>query len=95
MALKLVSLRSMFPDADILQMIEKRLEYTLPIHLFMQRASWRNTEHDVPHICPCRPTILQDEEFGQLQGNLEQLQNALPGADVLNLVAQQVRRSAS
>ncbi|CAL5219193.1 g981 [Coccomyxa viridis] len=58
-ALKLVSLRSMFPDADILQMIEKR------------------------------PTILQDEEFGQLQGNLEQLQNALPGADVLNLAAQQ------
>ena len=48
----------------------------------------------MPPISPCRPTILQDEEFSQVQGNLEGLQNALPGADVLKLVAQQVKVKA-
>ena len=37
-ALKLVSLRSTFPDADILQMIEKRSEITLPVHRFSSQG---------------------------------------------------------
>ena len=43
-------------------------------------------------LCSCRPTILRDEEFSQVQKNLEALQHALPGADVLGLVEQQVAK---
>lgn len=44
-------------------------------------------------MCPCRPTILEDEEFGQVENNLKNLQENLPGADVLGLIEQQVRQT--
>ena len=44
-------------------------------------------------MCPCRPTILEDEDFGQIENNLKDLQEALPGADVQGLVEQQVRQT--
>ena len=38
---------------------------------------------------PCRPSLLLDKEFQGIEGNLKALEEAMPGADVRQMVAAQ------